>query len=346
LEEIADHIHRGRDEVFGIGWRNWSPVAWHRLLQLYVSACILVEFWPNLHEHAGAAERVHRGAIEQMQLDLYFGAASNSVLDAFDNVINRYIEQSPNAGPVARVPHPAPRRSMLLSNENIERYLWQARELLSSDDYLPNAPDSDQLVKAGIVFSDSIWGLYGHVYASCENPERDLIRKFATVKQYDAWARTHVRLLKQGFTMDELTRALVPEGPMDEMWYRSVVSLGIDSGNDLGIIVPITVWDRQRDLVHRAYRVGESAPIAATPLADAVAGDRQDFDEVTMAALATMPIHSETQTLIQRERHRQGPPQPTGCTDRADRAVRFGPVGGRGTFVGCVSAWFTSRRSA
>jgi hypothetical protein len=70
------------------------------------------------------------------------------------------------------------------------------------------------------------------------------------------------------------------------------VSLGIDIGNDLGIIVPVTQYDEVRNTVYRCYRLGETAPLAKTPLIHAVRAG--DWDEFTRAADQGVPLLSVT----------------------------------------------------
>lgn len=55
-----------------------------------------------------------------------------------------------------------------------------------------------------------------------------------------------------------------------------MILLGIDVGNDLGIVVPTDKHDRVRDVVYRTSRLGETAHVVDTPLFTLSDGGRLD----------------------------------------------------------------------
>jgi hypothetical protein len=86
----------------------------------------------------------------------------------------------------------------------------------------------------------------------------------------------------------------MPESIGGSPWSRCLVSLGIDAGNDLGIIVPSTRHCEDRDIVYRCYRLGETAHLADRPL---IATAQEDFDlrdEITRCAESGFPVDSFT----------------------------------------------------
>jgi hypothetical protein len=92
--------------------------------------------------------------------------------------------------------------------------------------------------------------------------------------------------------MRELTSALVPDYMTGTSWSRSLVSLGIDAGNDLGIIVPVTRHEPRRDVVYRSYRLGETANLAECPLPRAV--QDETIDEFTASIDRGFPAFTTT----------------------------------------------------
>jgi hypothetical protein len=107
------------------------------------------------------------------------------------------------------------------------------------------------------------------------------------------------RVLNQGFTMRELTAALAPSSLTGSPWIRAAVSLGVDVGNDLGIIVPVTQYDEQRDVVYRCYRLGETAQLADRPLVETVGSS--EVDDMASCADRGFPIR-DSRARINTER--------------------------------------------
>lgn len=63
-----------------------------------------------------------------------------------------------------------------------------------------------------------------------------------------------------------MQRSRIPPTVADDVWAKSLVAFGLDVGNDLGIIVPVTQIDQEREVVYRCYRLGETAFVAGSPL--------------------------------------------------------------------------------
>ncbi|MCP4381597.1 MAG: hypothetical protein GY798_09315 [Hyphomicrobiales bacterium] len=289
---------RGGEELFGVRWTKWKPVAWHRLVQLYLSACVLSEVWERIVETSNAPERLTRDAIESRQVELYFGESSSKILDAFEKVVDGYrFADERDTHATQRPRHPDPSPSSLLLEDDVEDYLWEGRELLSSG-HLPERPDSGHLTKVGLIFLHVIWGVFGYVNREHELPQRRDIKALPDLAEYQEWRSQHERVLKRGFTLRELIGALAPSTfASSSVWWQSVLSLGIDTGNDLGIIVPVTRHDEVRDVVFRYYRIGESAFLADQPLGGTVLEDPPTYDIITKASLRIVPICSEVQSI-------------------------------------------------
>jgi hypothetical protein len=139
--------------------------------------------------------------------------------------------------------------------------------------------------------------IFGQINELFEIPQRSVIRALNGLDEYcTAYPdRGRARVLAQGLTLRDLTAALLPDSLIGSSWDRALISLGIDIGNDLGIIVPVTQYDDIHDVVHRCYRIGETASLAGTPLSKAAATGR--WDDYCRPAGAGFPLVSVTTAL-------------------------------------------------
>jgi hypothetical protein len=310
LSEIAV-VMRGTTEHFGISWRRSSPVAKHRLVQIYLSACLLAETWPRVQDTAVETTELSDEVLEPLPVSLYFGSMAPAVTSAFDAVVDSY-RSTPvghyGPSPQARLDQPAPSR--LLQEEPVQDLLWEARELIAAVG-VPEQPSKGELTKVGLIFSHAVSSIFGFLNREYEEPQRAEIRALGSRTEYDTlFGDGERRYLNQGFTMRELTSALIPDYMTGTPWSRCLVSLGIDAGNDLGIIVPVTRHDAKRDVVFRSYRLGETANLAGSPLSRAVHTD--EIDEFTKTIDSGFPAFAVTAPIAGRRwmtrTHRRGGP--------------------------------------
>lgn len=293
LEAIGAHLQDCQDPI-DLTWRDWQPEAKHRLLQLFASICVLAEIWPDLGRATDLPD-FGPGLLEQLPLELYFGSVSNRIVSAFDAIFRSYKSTKPGHYPLppqVRIQEPV--SASILFDDAVQRMLWGAQEILEGSG-IPELPRQGNLTKAGLIFSHAISAVFGFVNNEYELPQRKEIRELGSLDEYRRWfGDGSRRVLSQGFTLRELVQHLLPLKAADGAWGRSLVSLGIDEGNDLGVIVPVTRYDALRDLVFRYYRLGETASLAAWPLVEATIGEQPRTDHFIEAMLAGSPIEPTT----------------------------------------------------
>src|SRR5205823_5532103 len=109
--------------------------------------------------------------------------------------------------------------------------------------------------------------VFGYVDHHLERPQQEEIRKrgyhaYVDYRRGQADEGIGERVLRQGISMYELVVYILPEVDASDPWESSVLSLAIDVGNDLGVVVPQTVTAEDRGTVLRHYRAGETAYMA------------------------------------------------------------------------------------
>jgi hypothetical protein len=281
-------------------WQEWKPVAKHRLVQMYASSCVLEMM---LGTSYGPVDQVHAGMLDLLQIELYFGKASRRVQDLFDAAVQAFRQTSHTDAP--RPPRDLlsqPTQSWVLQDDAVRQVLWANAELIAYTG-VPKEPVPGELSKVGLVFAHAISSVFGFITAELEIPQRRQIKSLGGMRQYESLfvAVPERRVLAQGFTMRDLAEALIPESMDGPSWSRALVSLGIDIGNDLGIVVPVTQFDERRNLVYRCYRLGETAPLAGKPLPQAALSC--DWDDLARTASAGTPIANTVVPLTERRSH-------------------------------------------
>jgi hypothetical protein len=284
------------DAPLGLDWQAWDAKAKHRLLQLYASICVLADLWPQIQKSFSVKDLT--SALESLPVSLYFGDAATAIMGAFARAVHLYQTSSAGAHPVPgqiRLQEPVP--AWFLLDDGVQRMFWEAQELLEGVG-LPIAPGTGELTKAGLLFSHAVSAVFGFLNREYELPQREKIRALGNLDAYERWLGDGTpRVLSQGITLRELGHFLLPPGIEDSVWSRSLVSLAVDEGNDLGVMVPVTRYDKTRDVVSRSYRIGETAPLAGSPLVEATMSDRADDDYFIRAMLTRGPVDTRT-TLV------------------------------------------------
>ncbi|MGY2872855.1 hypothetical protein ACVW00_000045 [Marmoricola sp. URHA0025 HA25] len=266
----------------------------HRLLQMLVATQVLA--------HVLSEKAFHRAfsmssveALDSLPLGLYFAADA----EAFSECANRLTQVSASRvrrRPAVDVRFDRPTPSPLLADNQLDEVLWLQREIVAAHGVVPEEPQAGALTKVGLIFFHSIASVFGYIDQRFEKPQRQQIRQLDSISAYRKhYASSEVRVLDQGLTLRELTESLAPESLNGPPWLRSIVSLGIDIGNDLGIIVPATQKDPRSGLIYRCYRLGETAHLAARPLFEAAW--TQQWDELTRRVEQGFPIMSTTADL-------------------------------------------------
>lgn len=270
------------------------PQSKHRLVQMFASAALM---------HAAVPpEALHRTFnVREIPWDLdpvalYFGNRAAEVLTWFDHVAGRMIAASPYPSPgfePSRLSRPRP--SPWLRESGVLDLLWQQRELLQKYQ-LPAEPSTGQLTRVGLLFAHGIISIFGHISAKYERPQRRRIAQLESIEAYEAqFGDEALRVLNQGITLHELTSTIGPRGDGTSSWARSCLSLGIDIGNDLGIVVPDTRYDKKRNLVYRCYRMGETATLVDQPLPTAAWTTKRD---VFTKQAGEFPLRSFSEAIL------------------------------------------------
>jgi hypothetical protein len=299
IAEVADVVKNSP-----LQWSKWGHIAKHRLVQLYVATCILDEVLALARQSSDHAEIWE---LDRVQTQLYFGPRSDLIDDLVGAVIANFRSTTDyTKGRPAHVFVYWPQPSWLLEDESLLEVLWANRELLAVTGQ-PAEPASGEVSRVGLIFGHAVSSIFGFINDEFEVPQRKEIRQLSGVAEY---RKTYShgnqrRVLSQGLTLRDLTVALLPDSQAGSSWERALISLAIDIGNDLGIIVPKTRYDDVRHVVYRSYRLGETAPLASTPLPTAV--ETGQWDRYSQAAAEGFPIRSEVTPITERTALAHGP---------------------------------------
>lgn len=254
---------------------GWTPEARQRLLQMIASVQVLQVVWDQLVAVDAATDPLDAEALAPLPLVTYF----SELFPTFSAVVNAVLA-SPDAGETLSAPaaglEPGPSR--LLSHVEVRRTLWGSREVLPHLRFDPDSP-AFSLNDQQALFRHAVLEAFGHVHQTLERSERQRIAEYGTRDEYlEAFPDPDSRILHHGLSSGELVRALNPQGWDSIGGPLTHVLLAIDVGNDLGIIVPTTRTDRDRQIVYRTYRLGETAGLVDTPLWQLAEGRPSDAD--------------------------------------------------------------------
>jgi len=279
----------------------------HRLVQFYASVFML---------HAMATPEMRRAFgnsqwLDDVSLDLYFGVHAESVRRALPP-LRRFVEESESTNDrVESLGYLKAPPSPLLEDDDLRSLLWEQRELLAAaGTFAPapdgGAPDQGEMTKVGLMVGHAVNSIFGYISENFEQPQQREIRLLENYSQYAERFLAHPgsRILNRTLTMDELTTAIWDQSSAHNAWSRAMVSLGIDMGNDLGIVVPVTQVDPPSGLIYRGYRLGETAQLAQHPLARWSGSADGAFDAFIQAA-ANYPTTTTNVTLALPSRFRR-----------------------------------------
>ncbi|OSC31538.1 hypothetical protein B8W69_03570 [Mycobacterium vulneris] len=273
---------------------QWSPVARHRLVQMYVATCVLEEALAAADQ--GNPE-LATARLDPLHVRMYFGSYAPLIDKLIDGITEGYRgRKCDEQYAVTRAPIARPSSSPLLREPLLRKLLSENREIIASTG-TPIRPSAGEVSKVGLIFGHAICSVFGQINEVYEAAQRSAIRAMRTLAEYeDRFASgREQRVLSQGITLRDLTAALLPDALLGSSWDRALITLGIDTGNDLGIIVPVTQYDETRDVVYRCYRIGETASLAMTPLTQAA--ETGEWDAYCRAANSGFPLKSVASTL-------------------------------------------------
>jgi hypothetical protein len=291
IPEVAEVVKRTT-----MRWKDWSGIAKHRLVQLYVATCALDEALAWARQ---SSEHIDIWEFDRVHTCLYFGPYSAFIDELVGAVLANFRSKAnDDKGRPAQAFLDWPQPSWLLEDESLQKVLWANRELMAVAGE-PAEPASGEVTRVGLIFGHAVSSIFGFINDELELPQRKEIRQLGNLAQYrEMYPRGNQRrVLSQGLTLRDLTAALLPDSLAGSSWQRALISLAIDIGNDLGVIVPRTQHDEDRDVVYRSYRLGETAPLASTPLSEALETGR--WDRYSQAAASGFPIPSVVTPITQ-----------------------------------------------
>jgi hypothetical protein len=258
-----------------LAWQDWTAETQQRFLQYVASSCVLAQY---LEAAPFVSSKPFTELLAPVPCELFFGSLCKQMQTLLDSVVQNFLGTVPGShSEPLQLASDQPTPSPLLAEPAVQERLFESRELLSGIG-VPPRPDAGELTKIGLIFSHAIASVFGYVDRTLEAQQRQQIRAMSDHAEYDTWMETGPgRILNHGLTLAELTDALVPEAVARDAWAKALVSFGLDIGNDLGIIVPVTRLDTQRHIVYRCYRLGETAFLAGSAsLGELVSADTPD----------------------------------------------------------------------
>ena len=275
LQALTDKLHEIGDS--GLRWRTWKPRAKHRLLQMYISACVAAEFWCDLGDAGAVDEDFGQGHIEDGHLRSYFGGDFEGVLDAFLHAVTLY-QKADGTGPAARERFPFEPESSLWGDQRVRETAYLMGELIkdandgggSSSE--PAAPPPGKQARLGDhkIWVQRVLSVFGVIDTELEKDQAKQLgsmpyEDYERYRAGNAFQSLGPRVMSQGVRLSELAEAVTGAASRDDVWRRALPSLALDIGNDLGVAVPMTTDNGDNQPVFRQYRSGEGAFLAGKP---------------------------------------------------------------------------------
>lgn len=317
LEELADVLLAGTDTERP--WENWTPRAQHRLLQMYISACVAEEFWTDLKACGIVEGDIDADRIEMTHLSSYFGVELfESVRTAFRSATKRY-RQGEDAGvPAAKTP-PMAVHSQIWKFGDLRHRAFLETELIreAKGDGPAAAPPRPGAADWARLDDHRLWlhrmlSFFGHVDEALEREQAGRLKRlthdqYLEYKSGKDFVDIGPRYLNLGVHPRELSGMSVNVAVESDAWSDALVWLALDVGNDLGIAVPTTVEAGPYEPVCRLFRSGEGAFLANKPhsLLRSCSAEHLDerLDQLTVSALGfeltdePSVAHAEAQQL-------------------------------------------------
>ena len=275
LGTLADELHSIGDT--SLRWDRWKPRAKHRLLQMYISACVAAEFWRDLEEVGAVDEEFGKDHIEDGHLHSYFGPDFEGVLGAFRHAVTLY-RGAAGSGPAARSRFPFEPESSLWRKEAVRETAYLMRDLINDANgrgdisVEPPAPPPGGRTRFGehMIWVQRVLSVFGVIDAKLEKYQAKKLSEL-TYEQFEIYRADETfeglgqRVMDQGVRLSELAKVVTGTASHDDVWRRALPSLALDIGNDLGVAVPTTTDNGQNQPVFRQYRSGEGAFLANMP---------------------------------------------------------------------------------
>lgn len=342
LEAIEDELRSGPD------WSRWKAPAQHRLLQMYASSCVLAEFWTDL-QAVGYEGKLSSRHLDHVHVGCYFGHDDvPKVLDAFDRTVERFAAGRLDPDHVLEPEVPLVARSGLASLRDVKRWtVGSARMVEATSDLraderfrdqvallaaaVPPSPGDDGVTPVDAFWVHRVLAIFGEVDEHLEADQEDEIREMGYEEYQDFRTRGRAgeageRVVKMGITLRELCEGFAPLAVGDPGWAFAALSLAIDVGNDMGVIVPTTVCRGEGGPVFRQYRSGEMAYATKRPHAELRGVPAEDLDHqmdvYTTMALDDVALVAEQEGIVVRRGFVAANDLAAGTAHRADQIAQ------------------------
>lgn len=239
-------------------WKEWTSVpARHRLVQMYLSSCLLAEFWKDLQGARLTTNRLTATSLEHDVFSAYFGQFTNSALAAFEATVKDFADSSFRDATPFRLPI-VPRTALARDQKVQQELADQARLRFPG----PEQPKPGVVGEVPMEWSRQVLAIFGSV-GQREVVEETQLNECDIQTYINEFVNgSRQRLVSKGISIAELNMRLNPSEDRNNVWTATVLSLAMDQGNDVGSAVPVTgIADRFSGipLVCRWYRCGESS---------------------------------------------------------------------------------------
>ena len=294
LDAVTGELHHIGDSE--LRWETWKPRAKHRLLQMYLSACMATEFWVDLNTSGAECPKLDKSMLEESPTVSYFGNQQyDKVTRAFDLAVEQY-RNNPGDGEPADEPFKLQPTSELWKNFKVRQHTAMLSDYMAiqGDSPSPERPEPGQVANVGEhgLWIHRVHSVFGDIDWELERPQAKALRDLPYADYYRYSNGEDIegigpRVLSQGIRLGELADALGLDADSEDRWQRALPSLALDIANDLGIAVPATVGDNPKRAVYRQYRSGEGAFLAGQSHVRLRGNDQdEDLDYMTRYALA------------------------------------------------------------
>lgn len=252
-----------------LNWTGWNPPARHRLLQMYLSTCLLAEYWSELHRAGVSRDELSIARIHDAPLRHYFGATDfESVARAFGYAVRFYNDPPKSGREPLRIVSTVEPTPTLWSEPKVKAALWEVLEGATME-VIDQGAGEPSFRYASQIWAKPILNLFSVITDGLEVPQEGKLQVLTWpefVDYLDKPGEIGRRVLDQGITISEIANTLAELDGIG-LDYR-MLSLAIDIANDIGVAVPTTTWNGANGPVYRQYRPGENAFLAcASPLA-------------------------------------------------------------------------------
>jgi hypothetical protein len=263
MTDAFDALPRDTRQALGGQWAASTPAAQHRLLQYLLSLAVYAEIAVEESDHL----TIDVENFDSLSVQLSTGLVDSEATAVLRELLTTYSVSAKKSFDIPpRLRLNVPRRSRLLRQDDIRELLASTAELIQGVG-VPTRPDPGQLTKMSVIFAHAVNSLFGYIDGNYERRQREAIRQLVSMQEYERYVGVNGRVLREGFTLDDLRVALLGRDDSSaNHWSRILISLAIDEGNDVGIIVPVTQFDELRNVAYRCYRLGETAFLANAPL--------------------------------------------------------------------------------